>query len=318
MVNNVKKNKLITGSNFRDFDWNKAKLFYHLAKCGGFTKAARVAGIDQSVLTRQIQTLEIQVGRPLVIRTSGGIALTRKGEELLKLVGPFFLEVKGFCGNACVEIEGEKKRTIRIVTTHALADYVFSELAIAYNKENPNIIFEIIGEDQSIDVILSDADITIRPYDNKAVGIQQEYLFSLEKKLYASYEYLEEYGEPRTVEDLKHHRFLSYPNSIEFPYSDVAWALKVGMPEGKLRQPFFISNSVECLVAAVKNNMGIMSGYEQMSIFRDPKLKNILPEVKDKEIQVYFCYPDHLEDDSDIMGIKNYWKEKINCMVVGT
>lgn len=86
MVNAVKKNKLITAANFRDFDWNKAKLFYHLAKCGGFTKAARLAGVDQSVLTRQIQTLEIQVGSRLVTRVPSGIILTRKGEELLEKI----------------------------------------------------------------------------------------------------------------------------------------------------------------------------------------------------------------------------------------
>jgi molybdenum-dependent DNA-binding transcriptional regulator ModE len=45
MANTVKKNKLITAANFKDFDWNKAKLFYHIAKCGSFTKAARLAGI---------------------------------------------------------------------------------------------------------------------------------------------------------------------------------------------------------------------------------------------------------------------------------
>ena len=308
----AKKNKLITASNFRDFDWNKAKLFYHIVKCGGFMKAARVADIDQSVLTRQIQNLEDQVGSPLLIRKSGGVVMTRKGEELLKMVTPFFLEAKGFCGNNYIEIEGEKKRRVRIVTTHALADYVFSDLIIGYSKDNPHLIFELIGEDQSIDVILSDADIAIRPYDDRAIGIQQEYLFSLEKKLYASYGYLEKYGEPQTIDDLKNHRFLSYPSSIEFPYSDVAWILKVGMPEGKLRQPFFVSNSVECLVAAVKSNIGIMSGYKQMSIFRDSKLKNILPYVKGEEIKVYLSFPEYLKEDPDIIRIKNDWKEKLS------
>ena len=140
------KNKLITASNFKDFDWNKAKLFYHIAKSGSFTKAARLADTDQSVLTRQIQILEKQVGCPLLIRKVGGIALTRKGEELLAKVAPFFMEMRGFCGNAYVEMGEEKKRKIRIATTHALAAFVFSN---AYPKSTCELtLSRIISSNQ--------------------------------------------------------------------------------------------------------------------------------------------------------------------------
>lgn len=306
----VKRNKLITAANFRDFDWNKAKFLYHIAKCGSFSKAARLAGTDQPTLTRHIQALEKQVGCPLIIRKPGmGLTLTRKGQELLKLVAPFFLEVKGFCGHNYVEVNGEKKRKIRIVTTHALADHVINDLIISYNASHPHLIFELIGEDQEIDIILNDADIAIRPFDSQNLNVYQEHLFTLEKNLFASKGYLENYGEPQAVEALEYHHFLSYPSSAEFPYSDVTWVLRIGMPEGKLRQPVYISNSVECLIAAAKKNKGIMSGYKKMTIFQDHDLKIILPNIKDKEIKVYFICPNHLKDDQEIVSIKNYLKQ---------
>jgi len=306
------KNKLITAANYRDFDWNKAKLFYHIAKCGSLLKAAQVSGIDQSTLTRQMQALEKQIGCPLLIRQSTGITLTRKGEELLNKVAHFFLEVKGFCGNNHVEIGGDKKRKIRVSTTHALAAYMINDLLIQYNKEHTNISFELLVNDHSIDIILDDVDIAIRPYDSTIEHIQQEFLFTLEKKLYASEQYLAKHGEPTTIEDLKHHQFLAYPNSVDYPYSNVAWVLRLGMPKGKLRKPFFTSNSVECLIDAAKNDMGIISGYEQMKIFRDAGLKNILPNVKYKKIECYFIFPPYLKEDSEITEIKNYLKTNLN------
>ena len=308
----VKKNKLITASNFKDFDWNKAKLFYHIAKCGSFTKAARLSDIDQSVLTRQIQILETQVGCPLLVRKVGGVSLTRKGEELLAQVAPFFLGMRGFCGNNYVEVTGEKKRKIRIVMTNAVAAYVIGDHLLTYNKDNPHLIFEIIGEDHVLDIILNDADIVIRPYDPEAMNVQQEFLFTLEKKLYASQEYLEKYGEPKTVEELKNHNLIVTSSSPEdYPFADIHWILKLGMPENTKNQPAVLSNSIECMIKAASKGMGIIGSYEKMSILRDANLVNILPDVKDKKLIDYFVYPNYFKGDVEIMNIKNYLAEKL-------
>jgi len=318
MVNNVKKNKLITAANFKDFDWNKAKLFYHIAKCGSITKAARLANIDQSVLTRQIQTLETQVGSPLLIRKAGGIVLTRKGEELLAKVAPFFLEMRGFCGNHHVEINGETKRKIRISTTHALASYVISDLILDYAQENPQISFELIGDDYLTDILLSDVDIAIHPLDprvkeKKTEGIQYEYLFSLEKKLYASANYINTYGEPKTVEELIYHRIIAFPQLATEPHNRIInWILTLGMPEGELHDPTYVSNSIDSLIDAAERGIGIIGSYEHYKVIKNSNLENSLPGIKDKLVKMYFIYPDYLKGDDVIGCIKKYFTEKLN------
>jgi len=312
------KSKLITASNFKDFDWNKAKLFYHIAKCGGFVKAARVAGIDQASLTRQIQVLEKQVGCPLLVRKVGGTTLTRKGEELLKKIAPFFLEMRGFCGNSYTEVEGQKKRKIRIAATHALAAYIISDLILDYTKENPHVSFELIGDDYSMDIILNDVDIVIQSIDQRFIekkteGAQYEYLFSLEKKLYASVGYISTYGEPQTVDDLTNHRIIAFPQPETDPYyKHINWILTLGMPEGELHNPTYVSNSIDSLVNAAIKDIGIVGSYEEFRIIKDSSLKNILPDIKDKPIKNYFIYPDYLKGDEVIMDIKNYFMEKLS------
>jgi len=317
MVNVVKKNKLITAANFRDFDWNKAKLFYHLAKCGGFTKAAHLASIDQSVLTRQIQTLEVQVGSRLVTRTSKGITLTRKGEELLEHVAPFFLKMRGFCGNAYVEVKGEKKRKIRIATTHALANYILGDLILEYAKNNPHLSFEVICDDYLADIIVNDIDIAIQPLDSgpvgkKIEGIQYDHLFSVEKKLYASVDYINTYGEPQTVSDLVNHHIIAFARPEVDPTRNVNWILTLGKPKGELHHPVYTSNSIENLIRAAEKGIGIVGSYEEFSIIKGSNLKNILCDVKDEPTDNYFIYPDYLKKDESIMDIKNYLMKKVN------
>jgi len=311
------KNKLITGANFRDLDWNKAKLFYHIAKCGSLLKAGEIAGTDQSTLTRHVQALERQIGCPLLIRQPSGIALTRKGEELLQEIAPFFLKMKGFCGNNYTEIKGEKKRKIRIATTHALAAYVLSDYILDYTNRNPHVTFDLIADDYLMDIILNDVDIAIQPLGTKIIGdqikgVEYEYLFSVEKRLYASNGYINTYGEPKTVDDLIDHSIIAFnQSSINF-YSNINWILTLGMPEGKYHKPVYTSNSIESLVKAAKKDIGIIGSYQEFSIIKDSNLINVLPDIKDNPYKVYFIYPTYLKGDDTIAGIHDYLAQNLS------
>lgn len=302
---------LESSSRFRNFDWEKAKSFYYVAKCGSFAGAARFLNISQSALSRQVIYLEQQLGCPLFSRHSSGVTLTRKGKELTAIVEATFLSFKGFTRNADETSENEQRK-IRICATHAVIAYILSELIVSYNKNHPHLIFELIGDDHLIDIALNDVDIAIRPYDPEMQGVQQEPLFTLEKKLYASPQYLEKYGEPRSVDDLKHHRLIAFGHPELHPYADVNWILKLGLPEGQFHKPVMTSTAVECLVKAAKNGLGIIASYEKMEIIKDSGLKNILTGVKDKKIEDYFIYPNFLKKDKEVIQLKNYLQQNLS------
>jgi DNA-binding transcriptional LysR family regulator len=296
---------------FRNFDWEKAKTFYYIAKLGSFANAARFLNISPSALSRQVIYLEQHLDCPLFSRHSGGVKLTRKGKELFDIVEMTFIGLKGFTQNTHAEMKKGKKRKIRIASTHAIVAYMLDSLIFDYNEQHPELVFELIGEDHLIDIVLNDVDIAIRPYDLESRGIQQELLFSLEKKLFASPQYLDMFGEPQTVEDLQGHCILTYAHPEQHPYSDINWILRLGLPQGQMHDPIFISNSFETLVKAAKNGRGIIGSYEKMEIIKNSNLKIILPHVKDKEIKVYFIYPDYLKKDNEIMKLKEYLLRKL-------
>lgn len=296
---------------FRNFDWEKAKSFYYVAKCGSFAAAARFLNISQSSLSRHVIYLEEHLGSPLFLRHSAGIKLTRKGEELFEIVETTFIRLKQFTQHQHAQIGKGKKRKIRIATTHADAAYIISEYILDYNKDHPEFTFEIIANDQLIDIALNDVDIAIRPYDSKAQGVQQEQLFTLEKKLYASQEYLERYGNPQTVESLKDHHIIAFARPELHPYANITWILGLGLPEGKLHEPVFTTNSIECLIEAARKGLGIIASYERMSIVKNANFKNVLPAVKYREKDGYFIYPDYLKKDEDIIEIKRYLQKKL-------
>lgn len=296
---------------FRNFDWEKAKNFYYVAKCGSFISAGRFLNISQSALSRQIINLEEHLGFPLFSRHSAGVKITRKGKELFTLVEATYIGFKGFTQNNHVELANGKKRKIRIASTHAVNAYILDSLVFDYNKLNPHLVFELFSADHLIDIVMNDVDIAIRPYESGVQGIVQELLFTLEKKLFASLKYLEKYGEPQTVEDLKHHSLIGHAHPEEHPYSDVNWILKLGMPEGQSHNPILTSNSIECLIKAAKKGMGIVSSYDEMDIIKNSNLKNILPEVKEKKVDWYFIFPNYFRKDNEIASLKKYLQQNL-------
>jgi DNA-binding transcriptional LysR family regulator len=60
------------------------RIFVSVAKLGSFTEAARRLQLSPSVVTRSIAQLEDQLGLTLLLRTTGSLRLTERGELYLK------------------------------------------------------------------------------------------------------------------------------------------------------------------------------------------------------------------------------------------
>jgi hypothetical protein len=73
------------------FDIYELFLFRLVAKHSSFTKAAELAGLTQSAITRQVQGMETSLGLQLLERTTRTVRLTAAGEflfhESARLVG---------------------------------------------------------------------------------------------------------------------------------------------------------------------------------------------------------------------------------------
>ena len=297
--------------NFKNFDWNFAKSFYFIAKLGSFIEASRVTEVTQPTLTRQMQALEQQLGFPLLVRhMDEDVTLTRKGEEFLRILERVFVDMKAFAD----KVEGNKEhpRKIIIATSTALATYEIGDFILDYNDEHPHLKFDLIGKDQALDVILYDFDIAIRPYDADAKDVHQEQIFTLEKKLYASKEYLEKHGAPKTVEDLKDHPLIarSILHAKEECFSDANWLLKLGRPPGKAQTSCLGASSLEREIDAAKKGKGIIAAYKELSIVRESGLINILPDIR-QETPYFFICPDYLKEDREILEIKTYLKGRM-------
>ena len=66
------------------------RIFLRIAELKSLSKAAEDLDQTQSGVSRQLATLEAQLGKPLFVRTGRGVALTEAGQKLQEaLEGPY-------------------------------------------------------------------------------------------------------------------------------------------------------------------------------------------------------------------------------------
>lgn len=64
-------------------DYNKYKVFYAVAECNSFSKAATLLHISQPAISYAVKELENQLNTKLFIRDNRAIKLTDDGEKLI-------------------------------------------------------------------------------------------------------------------------------------------------------------------------------------------------------------------------------------------
>ena len=274
-------------------DWDRLRIFYHVAKAGSFAGAAHNLNISQSTLSRSMQLLEYRLKTQLFNRVPKGVVLTKEGEILfhkVELMHTSFEEAKSLIQDETSEPQG----SLKVASTVALASLWLVELLPGFLKKYPLIEFDIIGHDEKLDVKAREADVSIRPFIADQTDLIQTYLFSCFLELYASPEYLMKFGCPKKPEDLDHHRIITFGESTIRPYSDIDWPLRIGAKPQTTRKPYVSINSSKAASRLAELGLGIVALSKEFPGIDKMNLVRILPEVSGPTIDLYYVYPQAL------------------------
>jgi len=124
-----------------------------------FTKAADELHLTQSSISRQVATLERQLGRPLFVRRTRALALTAAGAQLLQAVQ----QALGTIDASVDEIRGAPAARRVTLTTYAsfASLWLVPRLAL-FQREHPDVDFRLDASDRLVDLRAEDVDLGIR------------------------------------------------------------------------------------------------------------------------------------------------------------
>lgn len=117
-----------------------------VADHGSISRAAQALGVNQSAVSRRIQTLENEIGVSLFERHSNGVRPTNAGKRFFDLVRAAFADMDHAFANAAAAGRGSDG-TICIGALPSLFPGFLCRLVGAFHEAQPGIVFECFEDD---------------------------------------------------------------------------------------------------------------------------------------------------------------------------
>ncbi len=196
-------------------NWDDVRLFLSVARSGQFLSAARKLGVNHATLSRRISALEAAIGTQLFLRSTNGCELTEEGQRLLagaERMETEMLNAQANLGRVDTVVAG----TVRIGAPDGLGVSFLAPRLGQLTARYPDLKIQLVPVPRSFSLSQREADIAITIERPEQGRLMFSKLTDYSLGLYASADYLAEYGTPADVEALKRHRRIGYVEDLIF------------------------------------------------------------------------------------------------------
>jgi DNA-binding transcriptional LysR family regulator len=186
-------------------DWEAAHIFLEVARSGGFRAAAQKLGQSVNALRRKIEHFERDLGVPLFTRYVHGVQLTEEGAKIFSAAQQMesaSFELLLARNGSDAQLEGEVKLSV----TEGLGTFWLLPQLVEFQRNNPRLAVNVNSGPKSADLLRLEADLSVQLHRPKEPNLKVMKLGQLHIMLFAARDYLDRYGAPTTIEDLKQHR----------------------------------------------------------------------------------------------------------------
>jgi DNA-binding transcriptional LysR family regulator len=176
-------------------------MFLDVVERGSFIKAADHRNIDRSVISKQINRLEDELGVRLLNRTTRSFSLTAAGAEMIKKAKELRL-LLGETVRLAENYHQEARGLLKIASSHGIARRYLLPVINDFQKRFPQVEIELQLDDRYIDIVADGIDLAFRVGEPKDSSLIARKVARNRGIILASPEFIENYGMPKTIEEL--------------------------------------------------------------------------------------------------------------------
>ena len=234
-------------SKFRN--WSDVRVFLAVVRAGSTLAASRMLGMSQPTVARRIEALEAATGLVLFERDTRGFTPTNAARSLLQLAEDMEEAADKFAKKSQ---KFREPSTIRITSPGFFSDTVM-DIFSDFSAANPDIAFDFIASVKILDLSEGEADIAIRVTANEPdERLICRTIRTAKWALFGSQRYADKFGLPKSPDDLRDHRF------VTFEHADVPDYLHRWLSERVSPDQIIMSfRDVDLMQAAIRAGHGL-------------------------------------------------------------
>jgi len=268
------------------------QVFARVVEANSFTKAADSLAMPASSVTRAIKELEEYLGVRLLQRTTRHVSLTHDGslyyEHCRRLLAEIEAVESSFPGSAA-----RPRGKLRVDMTASFARLFVIPAIRQFQEAYPDVELTLTLGDRTIDLIQEGVDCVIRagvPQDSATLVARR--IAGFEWITCASPGYIEEFGEPKSFDDLRTHHAVGFLSSRSG--RSAHWKFVIDGEERAAQvTERIIVNDTDAYIACGLEGLGLIRAANFMvsPYLRSGRLREVLPELEAPTVPLSIMYP---------------------------
>jgi DNA-binding transcriptional LysR family regulator len=241
-------------------DWNQLRAFLETAETGSLSAAARKLGLSQPTLSRQVAAIEQSMGVTLFERVGTAIALTPTGIDLLehaRVMGTAAEVLSLAATGRSQAVDG----VVSVSATDIVAARILPPLLQRLRERAPGIAVEVIATNAQSDLQRREADIAIRHVKPEQPDLIARLIREATAHFYASENWINTHGHPRTAEDAAHLPFIGADRTGQY----LGYLRHLGLPLTEANFSCYADNSAASW-SLVREGLGIGVMMEEIAL----------------------------------------------------
>lgn len=255
-------------------DWTLLRSFLAVIRHGSLSGAARALKQTQPTIGRHIDELEAGLGVALFTRSQSGLHATRSAFALVPHAEAMETAFGALVRSAKTSGNHEQPQGIvRISANEPMGVFALPPALASIRHRFPDISIELALNSRLDDLLRRDADIAVRMARPKQKALVARKVGTITLGLYAHRRYIERFGLPRGLEDLKQFHLVGFDRDNHSARPLLQRDLPISREDFSLRVDSDVAR-----IMAVRAGLGI--GMIQRRIAdKDPELVPVLPRA---------------------------------------
>jgi DNA-binding transcriptional LysR family regulator len=294
----------------REASWDELRSFRAVLRDGSLSGAARRLGVAQPTLGRHIESLENALGVALFTRSARGLTPTDAALHLAPHVEEMAAASAALARVAAGEAAPDRG-VVRVTANEVIGCEVLPPLVASFRLANPGVAIELVLTNRSEDLSRRDADIAVRMIRPTQNALVARHIGESKIGLFAHRTYLDAFGVPANLDELKAHRLIGYDQDDRSFRAAGALAFQIS------RESFgFRCDNDLAQLAALRAGVGI-GGCQENIAKRDPDLVRLLADSFTFSLEIWLAMHEDVRATPRIRSLFDHLVEGLTQFVKG-